>query len=102
MEASVANYDDAVEHLTLFNTRQTLKAAADLRKNMEAAYRAGNCKLIELLDAQRSYRDRLGHVIEFESTYWLTLNKLNAAVGLKAYHPETKPPDPVGKQAEKK
>ena len=101
MEASVASYDDAVEHLTKFNTPETLKAAHDLRKNMEAAYRAGDRKLIELLDAQKAYVDRLGHVIEFESFYWRSLNKLNAAVGLKAYDPETGPTQAVGKEAEK-
>jgi cobalt-zinc-cadmium efflux system outer membrane protein len=85
VEVSVASYTDAVEHLTQFNTPETLKAAHDLRKNADAAYRAGNRKLIELLAAQKAYQSRLGHVIEFESTYWRTLNRLNAAVGLKAY-----------------
>jgi cobalt-zinc-cadmium efflux system outer membrane protein len=102
VEASVASYSDAVEHLSLYNTKETLQAAYDLRKNMEAAYRAGDRKLIEMLDAQKAYEDRLGHVIEFESTYWRTLNKLNAAVGLKAYDPETGPTKPFGKEADKK
>jgi cobalt-zinc-cadmium efflux system outer membrane protein len=99
VEASLASYDDAVEHLTRFNTPETLKAAHDLHKNMEAAYRAGDRKLIELLDAQKAYRDRLAHVIEFQSDYWRTLNKLNAAVGLKAYDPEKGPTQPIGKEA---
>jgi outer membrane protein, heavy metal efflux system len=102
VEASVASYADAVEHLTRFNTLETLKAGHDVRKNMEAAYRAGDRRLIELLDAQKAYRDRLGHVVEFESFYWRTLNKLNAAVGLKAYDPEKGPTQPFGKEAEKK
>jgi cobalt-zinc-cadmium efflux system outer membrane protein len=102
VEASVRTYDDAVEHLTLFNTQETLKAAQDLRKNMEAAYRAGDRKLIELLDAEKAYRDRLGHVIEFESTYWRALNQLNAAVGLKAYDADKGPTRPLGKDDEKK
>jgi cobalt-zinc-cadmium efflux system outer membrane protein len=101
VEASVASYSDAVEHLTQFNTPETLRAAHDLRKNMETAYRAGDRKLIELLDAQKAYRDRLAHVIEFESDYWHALNKLNAAVGLKAYDPERGPTQPVGKEVEK-
>jgi cobalt-zinc-cadmium efflux system outer membrane protein len=88
VEASVASYDDAVEHLTKFNTPETLKAAYELRHNMEADYRAGDCKPIELLDAHRAYQSRLAHVIEFESDYWRTLNRLNAAVGLKAYDPD--------------
>src|SRR5262249_19565378 len=102
VEASLASYADAVEHLTYFNTPETLKAARDLRKGMEAAYRAGDRKLIELLDAQKAYVDRLGHVIEFESFYWRSLNKLNAAVGLKAYDPEAGPTQPIGKEAGKK
>jgi cobalt-zinc-cadmium efflux system outer membrane protein len=99
VEASRASYDDAVEHLTLFNTPETLKAAYDLRKNMEAAYRAGDRKLIELLDAQKAYQDRLGHVIEFRSFYWRTLNRLNAAVGLRAFDPEKGATQPLGKEA---
>lgn len=88
VEASVATYSDSVEHLTLFNTPETMNAAMKLRKDMEEAYRAGGRKLIELLDAQKAYRDRLGHVIEFESDYWRALNRLNAAVGLKVYKEE--------------
>jgi cobalt-zinc-cadmium efflux system outer membrane protein len=101
VEASLASYDDAVEHLTKFNTPETIKAARDLRKNMEVAYRAGERRLIELLDAQKAYRDRLGHVIEFESDYWRTLNKLNAAVGLNGYDPESGPTQDSGKSAKK-
>jgi cobalt-zinc-cadmium efflux system outer membrane protein len=101
VEASVATYDDAVEHLTRFNTPETLKAAHDLRRDMEAAYRAGNRKLIELLDAQKAYQSRLAHTIEFESTYWRALNGLNAAVGLKAYDHERAATQPLRKGAEK-
>jgi cobalt-zinc-cadmium efflux system outer membrane protein len=97
VEAAVASYADAVEHLTQFNTPETLKAARDLRAGMEAAYRAGDRRLIELLDAQKAYRDRLAHVIEFESDYWRALNKLNAAVGLRAFDPDRGPTRPVGK-----
>jgi cobalt-zinc-cadmium efflux system outer membrane protein len=101
VEASVASYSDAVEHLTKFNTPETLKSAYELRKNMETAYRSGNRKLIELLDAQTAYQARLAHVIEFESFYWRSLNKLNAAVGLKAYDTERGPAQPVGEPVSK-
>ncbi len=102
VEASRASYEDAVEHLTLYNTQETLKAAYNLRKNTEAAYRVGERKLLELLDAQRAYQSRLAHTIEFKSDYWRTLNKLNAAVGLKAYDPEREPTPPSSKEGEKK
>ncbi len=102
VEASRATYDDAVEHLTLFNTQLTLQAAVELRKDTEAAYLGGKVKLIELLDAQNAYRDRFGHVIEFESTYWRALNSLNTAVGINAYDQETKATQPVGNPGEMK
>jgi cobalt-zinc-cadmium efflux system outer membrane protein len=101
VESSVATYVDAVEHLTQFNTPETLKAAHDLRRNVEADYRAGNRKLIELLDAQKAYQSRLAHIIESESTYWRALNSLNATVGLKAYDQERAATQPLGKGAEK-
>jgi outer membrane protein TolC len=101
VEAGVATYDDAVEHLTQFNTAETLKAAYDLRKNMEAAFRAGDRKLIELLDAHKAYHDRLAHVIEFQSDYWRGLNKLNEVVGLQAYDAEKIPTQPFGKEDNK-
>jgi cobalt-zinc-cadmium efflux system outer membrane protein len=102
VEASVASYSDAVEHLTQFNTLETLNAATNLRKNMEAAFRDGKRSLLELLDAQKAYQSRVGHVIEFESFYWRSLNSLNAAVGLKAFDPNKGPAEPSGKAVEKK
>jgi cobalt-zinc-cadmium efflux system outer membrane protein len=102
VEASLASYDDAVEHLTKFNTPETLSAAYELRKDMEVAYRSGARKLVELLDAHKAYHDRLAHIIEFESTYWRTLNKLNTSVGLNATEPTTAARHSFGHEAEKK
>jgi cobalt-zinc-cadmium efflux system outer membrane protein len=102
VEAAVAVYDDAVEHLTLFNKRVTLNAALDLHRDTVAAYRAGDRKLPEVLLAQQAYRDRLAHVVEFESTYWRALYRLNTVVGLRAYDPDTGATQPVGEGAEKK
>jgi len=101
VETAVLNYKDAVEHLD-FNTIETLNAAHDLRKNMDAAYRAGERKLQETLLAHQAYRDRLAHVVEFASDYYRTLNKLNMAVGLNAYDQSTKATQGVGKDVEKK
>jgi cobalt-zinc-cadmium efflux system outer membrane protein len=102
VEASRSTYEDAVEHLTQFNTPETMKAAYELRNNMEAAYRAGTRKLIDLLDAHKAYQSRLAHVIEFESTYWRALNRLNAAVGLKAFDPDRGATRPIAKEVQTK
>jgi cobalt-zinc-cadmium efflux system outer membrane protein len=95
VESAVLNYEDAVEHLG-FNTPETLKAAHNLRKNMEDSYRAGTRQLPEILLAHQAYRERLAHVVEFASDYYRTLNALNMAVGLHAYDPARGPTIPAG------
>ncbi len=101
VETAVLNYEDAVEHLS-FNTPETMKAAYDLRKNVEAAYRTGDRKLDEMLLAHQAYRDRLAHVVEFASDYYRTLNKLNMVVGLNAYDQSTGASQVVGKEGDTK
>ena len=71
-------------------------------KEQNVEYRDGNCKLIELLDAQKAYRERLGRVIQFESDYRRTLNKLNAAVGLKSYGPDNGATEAIDNGSDKK
>jgi cobalt-zinc-cadmium efflux system outer membrane protein len=83
VESTLADYEDAVEDVTKNNSPVTLKAAYDLWKNMEAAYRAGERRLVDLLDAHHAYRERVAHVVEFEATYWRKLNQLNMVVGLR-------------------
>jgi cobalt-zinc-cadmium efflux system outer membrane protein len=82
VESTLADYEDAVEDVTKNNSPATLKAAHDLWKNVEAGYRTGERKLVELLDAHRAYRERVAHVVEFEATYWRKLNQMNMVVGL--------------------
>ena len=97
VEATLANYEDAVEDITQNNSPVTLKAAHDLRKSAEDAYGRGDRKLVDLLDAHRAYQERLAHIIEFEANYWRTLNKLNMVVGLQAYDAAKGATVPVGK-----
>jgi hypothetical protein len=69
---------------------------------MEAAYRAGDRKLSEVLLAHQAYRDRLTHLVEFASDYYRTLNKLNMMVGLGAYDQNTGATQRVGKEGDPK
>jgi cobalt-zinc-cadmium efflux system outer membrane protein len=102
VEASVVEYTDAVEHITQFNSPATIKAAENLNKNMDAAYRSGERRLHDLLNAHHAYRERLEHTVEFESTYWRKLNKLNMAVGLNAYDHATAATQPIVYPGEQK
>jgi len=101
VEIVIAAYDDAVEDVTENNDPATLRDALELHAKIEAEFRAGNRKLVEVLDAHRAYRDRVARVVEFEATYWRMLNRLNAAVGLSAYDHERSMKRPV-KYDEKK
>ena len=68
----LAEFSDAVEHIEqLFNTLpDSMKAAHDLQKNMTEAFLSGERRLHDLLNAHHAYRERLAHVVEFQSTYW--------------------------------
>ena len=49
-----------------------------------AALAAGQRKLVEVLDAQRAYREQQKTAINNRTEYWQALNKLNSAVGVPA------------------
>jgi outer membrane protein, heavy metal efflux system len=64
------------------NDPEQLKTARDVRDKIEAAYKAaGGRSLLEVLDAERAYRDAYRTYILSQSSYWHSLHKLNAAVG---------------------
>ena len=65
------------------NVRVRRASAKDLRDAIQKAYRAGDKDLIDALDAERAYRDRVRATLGNLTDYWQALNKLNAAVGLK-------------------
>ena len=55
--------------------------AENVRDKIRAAYELGGKPLIEVLDAQRAYRDTYRLYITGRSTYWHTLHRLNATIG---------------------
>jgi cobalt-zinc-cadmium efflux system outer membrane protein len=93
VETTLGEYEDAVEDVTRNNSPATLTAAYDLRAAMEAEFRRGDRKLVEVLSAQQAYRERVAHVAEFEANYWRKLNKLNAVVGLAPSNSPNAGPD---------
>ena len=73
----------------------SLETAKSLRDKTEAAYKAGGRKLLDVIDAQRAYRDRVQASVTNQADYWRTLYRLNAAVGLRAFTPAGPPPRPL-------
>lgn len=86
----VALRAEVVQAAEEFRTAQTnvtsddpeqLKTAASVRDRIEAAYKAGGRPLIEVLDAERAYRETYRLIITGQSAYWHSLYRVNAAVG---------------------
>lgn len=44
-------------------------------------YKEGGRSLLEMLDAQRTYRDVARSAVIDQAAYWKALHKLNAAIG---------------------
>jgi outer membrane protein, heavy metal efflux system len=58
-----------------------LKLAAEVRDSITAAYRQGGRPLVELLDAERNYRDTFRTYINSRADYWRSVYKFYSAVG---------------------
>jgi outer membrane protein, heavy metal efflux system len=58
-----------------------LDAARSVRERTEAAYQAGGRTILELLDAERAWRDAQRLHVRVQSAYWHALHRLNAAAG---------------------
>jgi cobalt-zinc-cadmium efflux system outer membrane protein len=59
----------------------TLETARRVRTRAEEAFKAGGRRLLEVLDAQRAWRDRYRNSITGRAEYWRSLHRLNAALG---------------------
>jgi cobalt-zinc-cadmium efflux system outer membrane protein len=63
------------------NDPEQLRVAREVRDKIEQAYKVGGKTLLELLDAERAYRDTRRTFTLGQSSYWHSLHKLNAAIG---------------------
>jgi cobalt-zinc-cadmium efflux system outer membrane protein len=80
VEQAVKEYQTAYVTVTTDDPAQ-LKVAENVRDKIRAAYELGGKPLIEVLDAQRAYRDTYRLYVTGRSGYWHTLHRLNAAIG---------------------
>ena len=63
---------------------EQIKLAEQVRDSMNMAYEAGGRPLLDLLDAQRNYRETYRLYIGSRANYWRASVKLNAALGTQA------------------
>ncbi|MDF9393582.1 MULTISPECIES: TolC family protein [Methylococcus] len=77
---AVKNFEAARDALLIDDPGQ-LDAARNVRDKIRAAYELGGKPLIDVLDAQRAYRETFRLHIVSRSSYWHSLYALNAAIG---------------------
>jgi cobalt-zinc-cadmium efflux system outer membrane protein len=80
IEQAVQEFKMAHTNVTADDAKQ-LENARSVLARVKAAYKTGGKTLVEVLDAERAYRDTYRLVISSRSSYWHALYKLNAAMG---------------------
>jgi len=83
VEQAVAEYNEALAGVS-GEDAASLETAREVREATLAAYKKGDKDLVDALDAERAYRDRVRNTLGNLTDYWQALNKLNAAVGVRA------------------
>jgi cobalt-zinc-cadmium efflux system outer membrane protein len=74
------------EFLTAFKNAGTVgekqvRLARDVRDSIEKAYLSGGRTLIEVLDAEREYRETYRNFISNRANYWRSVYKFDSAIG---------------------
>jgi outer membrane protein, heavy metal efflux system len=85
IEQAAAEYRAAHTNATTSDPEQ-LRVARRVRDSILEAYRLGRRSLLEVLDAERAYRDTYRLYISGQSAYWHALYRLNAAIGKQVLH----------------
>ncbi|TPQ27697.1 TolC family protein [Methylomonas koyamae] len=80
IDQALKAYESAYQVLTTDDPGQ-LEAARNVRDKIRTAYELGGKTLMEVLDAQRTYRETYRLYIAGRSNYWHSLHALNAAIG---------------------
>lgn len=80
IDQALKAYENAYQVLNSDDPGQ-LEAARNVRDKIRSAYELGGKTLMEVLDAQRTYRETYRLYIAGRSNYWHSLYALNAALG---------------------
>ena len=80
VEEAVQNYSTAYQKAGSVAQEQ-VRLATEVRDSIAKAYDAGGRPLIDVLDAQRTFRDTYRLYISSRADYWRALYKYNSAIG---------------------
>ena len=85
IEEVVRDFSTAYQNASSVAQEQ-LKLAAEVRDSIDRAYDAGGRPLIDVLDAERTYRDTYRLYISSRANYWRSVHKYNSAIGKQVTH----------------
>ena len=80
IEKAVCDLNTAYENARSVAQEQ-VKLAADVRDSITKAYHAGGRPLIDVLDAERTYRETYRLYVSSHADYWRAVYKYNSAIG---------------------
>jgi cobalt-zinc-cadmium efflux system outer membrane protein len=80
VEQAAQDFSTAHANVVSVDAKQ-LKTAEGVRDRVAASYKVGGRSLLEVLDAQRAYRDTLKLYVSGQANYWRSLHRLNGAIG---------------------
>jgi cobalt-zinc-cadmium efflux system outer membrane protein len=93
VERALADYRTAYEIVVRANP-DYLAMARRVRDRIDAQYEAGECTLLELIEAQKDFRDTARIGISSRAAYWRSLYRLRTAAGLPPAAAGDEPPAP--------
>jgi cobalt-zinc-cadmium efflux system outer membrane protein len=83
---AVQEFSTAYKNAGAVAERQ-VQLAREVREAIEKAYQNGGRTLLEVLDAEREYRDTYRTYISNRASYWRALYKFNSAIGKQVLQP---------------
>ncbi|MBX7104050.1 MAG: TolC family protein [Gemmataceae bacterium] len=85
LESAIADFRTARANADAVSQDQ-LKLAESVREAINTAYRAGDKPLLDVLDAQRNYRETYRQFITSRANYWRSLARYQSAIGQQVSH----------------
>jgi cobalt-zinc-cadmium efflux system outer membrane protein len=90
IEQAVQDFQTAYRNAVAVAEEQ-LKLAREVRDSITRAYEVGGRPLIDVLDAQRNYRETYRLYITSRANYWRSLYKFSAAIGKQVMPHDERP-----------
>jgi cobalt-zinc-cadmium efflux system outer membrane protein len=82
---------EAARQSTTAVAEQQLKAATDVRDSITKSFEGGGQTILDVLDAQRNYRETYRLYITSRATYWRSVIRFNSAIGKQVLHHDQQP-----------